>query len=63
VKLADATVDQARTLLTTVVGVLALYTGFKAPVDPTEITVGCSLLGIEPAVRARPPRDKPEADE
>lgn len=53
-KLADASVDQVRTLVMTGVGVFVLYAGLKSPVSPTDITVACSLLGLEPAIRSKP---------
>lgn len=58
-KLADASVNQVRTLVMTGAGVVVLYTGLKSPVSPTDITVACSLLGLEPAMRSKPP-DEPE---
>ena len=60
-KLADASVEQVRTLVMTGVGVFVLYSGLKSPVNPTDITVACSLLGMEPALRSKPAHDEVEA--
>lgn len=57
-KATDATVDQLRTLFLSIVGVLVLFSGLKAPLNPTWITTGCSMLGLEPAIRTKP-REEP----
>lgn len=59
-KVADATVEQVRTLVTSIVGVAVLYSGLKSPLNPTNITIACSLLGLEPAMRTKP-HDQAEA--
>lgn len=59
-KVTDATVDQVRTLVTTIVGVFVLFAALKSPLNPTGITVACSLFGFEPAMRTKPP-DEAEA--
>ena len=60
-KIVEASVDQVRTLVMTGVGVFVLYSGLKSPLNPTDITVACSLLGMEPALRSKPVHDETEA--
>lgn len=57
-KLVDITIEDVRTLVTSIVGVAVLFAGLKSPLSPTDITAGCSLLGLEPAMRTKPPRDE-----
>jgi hypothetical protein len=62
-KAAELTVDQIRSFVLSAAGVFLLFAALKSPVNPTGVTTACSLLGLEPAIRARPqdpPGDKPK---